>query len=443
MFLKKFICFYTSLFVAVGSSACSAEPKGKSLPETPSSSDISAKEAALFYAHVADRVRREHVENVENSKLLEGALNGMLSSLDPHSSYLDAKKFHDIQKQAHGEYGGLGLEVIMDEGVIRIVSPIEDTPADKAGLKPDDLIIAIDEESVYGLTIFEASEKLRGKPESTVKILVRRENVPPFELTLKRENIKVIPVKSRREGNIGYIRITTFNERVVDSVKSALEKLKTEIGPDQLQGYILDVRNNPGGLFEECIDLTDLFLSQGEIVSIRGRNTDQKRSFMAQKKDITVGIPLVVLINGGSASASEILAGALQDHKRALIVGTKSFGKGSVQTVIPMTNGGAIKITTARYYTPSGRSIQKTGIIPDIEIEQQVDIKSINEASRYRESDLKGALGQKSKESEGDRAAKREKKTDSVLRDVTDYQLQQALNILRAVSLQNKLRSTI
>lgn len=445
-----FVLVGLALLISITPSACVASPPPPSKEEQKPSEDISPKEAALFYAHVVDRVRREYVEPVENKKLLEGALNGMLSSLDPHSTYLDPKKFKDIQKDAHGEYGGLGLEVIMEEGAVRIVSPIEDTPADKAGLQPDDRIIAIDEESVYGLTIFEASEKLRGVPGTGVKLMIRRENAPPFEITLKRETIKVIPVKFRREGNAGYIRITTFNEHVVDAVQNAVFKLVEEIGKEKLQGYVLDIRNNPGGLFEESIDLTDLFLSKGEIVSIRGRSSNQKRSFEARHKDITQGAPLIVLINGGTASSSEIFAGALQDHKRALIVGTKSFGKGSVQTVIPMTNGGAIKMTTARYYTPSGRSIQKTGIVPDIKVEQQVDLKSIDEAMRYREKDLKGAIGQTKEEASTDleesqdsQKKNNEKKESSLYKDVKDFQLEQALNILRAVSLHDRLRTPL
>lgn len=439
-----------ALVISLAPSACVSSPQHSSQKEKTSkvTEDISPKEAALFYAHVVDRVRREYVEPIENKKLLEGALNGMLSSLDPHSTYLDPKKFSDIQKDAHGEYGGLGLEVIMEEGAIRIVSPIEDTPANKAGLQPDDRIVAINEETVYGLTIYEASEKLRGAPGTDVKLLIQRENVSPFELTLKRETIKVIPVKFRREGDVGYIRITTFNEHVVEAVQNAVSKLADDIGQKNLQGYVIDVRNNPGGLFEECIDLTDLFLSKGEIVSIRGRTSQQKSSFEARVKDMTKGVPLVVLINGGSASAAEIFAGALQDHKRALVVGTKSFGKGSVQTVIPMTNGGAIKMTTARYYTPSGRSIQKTGIVPDIIVEQQVDLKSIDEASRYREQDLKGAInptgdsGKTGKE-DNDATSKERKKESSLFKDVKDFQLEQALNILRAVSLHTSLQTRL
>lgn len=448
--LRKKISWGMLCLLTLISGACPAAPVKAPSSPTPSSQDISAKEAALFYAHVADRVRREHAETVANQTLLEGALKGMLSSLDPHSAYLDPKKFQEVQKQAHGEYGGLGIEVVMAEGAVQVVSPLEGTPADKAGLKPGDLIVAIDDESVYGLTIVEASEKLRGAPDTTVKILVRREKKAPFELTLARESIKVIPVKFRREGNVGYLRLTTFNEHTTRAVKEALKHLQQEIGPQRLQGYVIDVRNNPGGLFEEGIEVTDLFLAKGEIVSIQGRGASQKRSFAARKKDFTEGAPLVVLINGGSASSSEILAGALQDHKRALIVGTKSFGKGSIQTVIPMTNGGAIKLTTALYRTPAGRLIQKTGIVPDITVEQQVNLKSLDEGAHYREADLKGALGKKAGASSVEKSQDSKntdepgrKKKKPLLKEVVDYQLEQALNILRAVSLHKKMSGVI
>ena len=446
---------------------------------------LSNRDAASFYAHVADRIGREYVDTVDNNQLLEGALNGMLQALDPHSAYLDAKKFQEIQKQTHGEYGGLGLEITMDEGVVKVVSPIEDTPAFKANMKTGDLIIVIDDEPVYGMSIIEASEKMKGEPNTKVRLTIRRGSLAPFEIELTREKIKVHPVKSRIENNMAYLRITTVNEHTTKELKSAIQTLQTKSN-NKIRGILIDVRNNAGGLLDQAVESTDLFLTQGEIVSIRGRDSSKDFVFKASNGDIVKGLPMVVLINGGSASASEILAGAIQDHKRGVIVGTKSFGKGSVQTVIPMTNGGAIKLTTALYYTPSGRSIQKTGITPDIMVEQQIDIKSINEEKRYREANLHKALNQgknlkddlKDLSSKNDNKIEKEPisqdplnkdkedkksvtpvaldlqhdgkkvkekdgkgKEEDILKDIEDYQLTQAFNILQALILQ-KTQST-
>ena len=385
---------------------------------------LSPKDSALFYAHVADKVRRDYVENVDNNKLLEGALDGMLSSLDRYSSYLSPKKYQEVRKQAHGEYGGVGLEITYEEGALKIVSPIEDTPAQKGGLLPGDLIVAIDGKPIYDMTSYEASQALRGEPESAVTLSVRRLGMPSFDVRLVRERIRVIPVKGRLYESMGYVRITTFNERTTEALKETLENLMAKAGP-KCGGFVLDLRNNPGGLFEQAVSVCELLMDQGNIVSIRGRDAKKDLSFSAQEHDVTKGLPLVVLINGGSASSSEIVAGALQDNKRAVVVGTKSFGKASVQTVVPMTNGGAIKLTTAYYYTPKGRSIQKTGIVPDIKIEQQ--------GTSFKSEDKKGVGCTKEKAPVQDRelCMSGEKETSGD----KDLQLTQALNVLRTLSL--------
>lgn len=391
---------------------------------------LSPKDSALFYAHVADKVRRDYVENVDNNKLLEGALDGMLSSLDRYSSYLSPKKYQEVRKQAHGEYGGVGLEISYVEGALKIVSPIEDTPAQKAGLLPGDLIVAIDGKPLYDMTSYEASQALRGEPESGVTLSVRRAGVPGFDVRLVRERIKVIPVKGRLYESMGYVRITTFNERTTEALKETLENLMAKADP-KCVGFVLDLRNNPGGLFEQAVSVCELFMDQGNIVSIRGRDSKKDLAFSAQESDVTKGLPLVVLINGGSASSSEIVAGALQDNKRAVVVGTKSFGKASVQTVVPMTNGGAIKMTTAYYYTPKGRSIQKTGIIPDIKIEQQ------GAPAKSEEKIHEGCTKDKASGQGRMPCVSGEKETSAD----KDLQLTQAFNVLRTLSLERSSRT--
>ena len=344
-----------------------------------------------LFGDVLERIRRDYVEPVEEKQLIENAINGMLSALDPHSSYMNPKSYKDMQVQTKGEFGGLGIEVTMENGVIKVVSPIDDTPASKAGIMPGDLIFALDGEPVQGLTLQEAVEKMRGKVGAPIKVSIRRGTKDPFDVTLTRETIKVKPVKYRLEGgDIGYIRVTSFTEQTTPGVLDAVEKLKKEAG-NKLKGYIIDLRNNPGGLLDQAIAMSDAFLDKGEIVSVKARKNDDVQRWNAKPGDVANGLPIVVLMNGGSASASEIVAGALQDHRRAIILGTRSFGKGSVQTIMQVTGGGAIRLTTALYFTPSGRSIQKEGIKPDIEVEP-AKIENIQQRSSFREENLRRSI---------------------------------------------------
>src|ERR1700752_265876 len=322
-----------------------------------------------LFGEVFERVRSEYVDDVSDNSLVESAINGMLTSLDPHSNYLNSKNFNDMKVQTRGEFGGLGIEVSMESGLVKVVSPIDDTPAARAGLKPGDLITHLDGDPVQGMTLPEAVEKMRGLIGSEIKLTIRREGKDPFDVKLTRATIKIQSVRSRIEGNtIGYIRITSFNEQTDVGLNNAMKNLKSQAGT-KLSGVILDLRNNPGGLLDQAVAVSDAFLDKGEIVSTRGRRSEDAQRYNARPGDIASGLPLAVLINGGSASASEIVAGALQDHHRALLIGTKSFGKGSVQTIIPLAGHGAMRLTTARYYTPSGRSIQARGIDPDVVVE--------------------------------------------------------------------------
>lgn len=342
-----------------------------------------------LFGDVFERVRAEFVEEVSDEELVEAAIRGMLTSLDPHSSYLTRDSFEDMQVQTKGEFGGLGIEVTLEDGYVRVVSPIDDTPAAKAGIQAGDLIIALDGEPVMGLTLAEAVEEMRGEVGSDITITVRRGDEEPFDITITREVITIQSVRSETFGNVGYLRITAFNEQTQPNLEESIARIKEELG-DDLEGYVLDMRNNPGGLLEQAISVTDTFLDRGEIVSTRSRNPEDGKRYNAQAGDLTDGAPVVVLINGGSASASEIVAGALQDHGRAIVLGTHSFGKGSVQTIVPLPGHGAIRLTTARYYTPSGRSIQARGIAPDMEI-VQATVEPVEQPGR-READLRGAL---------------------------------------------------
>ncbi|WP_425105831.1 S41 family peptidase [Ancylobacter sp.] len=353
-----------------------------------------------LFGDVFERVRADYVEKPEDSKLIEAAINGMLSSLDPHSTYMDAKDFRDMQVQTRGQFGGLGIEVTMEDGLVKVVAPIDDTPAAKAGVQAGDLIAKLDGEEVKGMTLNQAVDKMRGAVNTPIKLtIVRKGQDKPIELSITRDIINIKSVRARVENDdIGYIRITSFSEQTGEGLKKAVADLTKQIGEDKLKGFIIDLRNNPGGLLDQAIDVSDTFLDRGEIVSTRGRDPEQTERRNARPGDLAKGKPIIVLVNGGSASASEIVAGALQDHKRATVLGSLSFGKGSVQTVIPVSGNAAIKLTTARYYTPSGRSIQAKGIQPDIELVQDVpqDVKAKAEAAGVEttrgEASLKGHL---------------------------------------------------
>ena len=343
-----------------------------------------------LFGDVFEKIRSDYVEPVSDEKLIESAINGMLTSLDPHSSYLNPKEWDDMQVQTKGEFGGLGIEVTMENGVIKVVSPIDGTPAAKAGIQPGDLIVQIDNKPIVGLTLSEAVDKMRGPVDSKIVLTVRRGKQPPFDVSLQRAIIKIQSVRSQLIDNVGYVRIASFSEQTGASLQDALAKIKQQASK-KLQGVVLDLRNDPGGLLDQAIAVSDDFLDKGEIVSTRGRDPSNAQRFNATGGDLLQGLPIVLLINGGSASASEIVAGALQDHHRAILMGTRSFGKGSVQTIIPIPGHGAIRLTTARYYTPSGRSIQAKGIEPDIVVEQ-AKLEVIHSAQSIGEADLPGAL---------------------------------------------------
>lgn len=403
-----------------------------------------------LFSEVFERVRRDYVRTVTDKVLVESAVNGMLTSLDPHSAYMNADDFKNMQVQTRGEFGGLGIEVTMENSVVKVVSPIDDTPAAKANIKPGDFVVAIDGAPVMGLTLTEAVDKLRGKPKSRVLLSIVRDRQDPFDITLTRDIIRIKSVKSDMKGNVGYVRITQFNEQTTDNSRAALVKFVTEQG-SKLKGIVLDMRNNPGGLLDQSISVASLLIPNGsEVVSTKGRHAEDSQVYKTETDPvISKDIPVVVLINSGSASASEIVAGALQDHKRAVVIGTQSFGKGSVQTVMPVPGYGAIRLTTAYYFTPAGRSIQVTGIKPNIEVRQ----KEEKDRLTFNEADLKGALanpkGEKAlrtqrnaanenyvmpEEKDRDRS-KDESVSNDMLGDVTrDTQLQRALEMIEGLS---------
>jgi carboxyl-terminal processing protease len=377
------------LRIAVSAALVALVPIAASVIAAPDRSDVGVS----LFNEVFEQVRNNYVEQLTDKQLVEGAIKGMLGNLDPHSNYMDAKEYREMQVQTRGEFAGLGMQVTMENGLVKIISPIDDTPAARAGLKPGDFILMIDEAPVTDMTLSEAVEKLRGPVGTQVKLNMRREGSDPFEVKLTRAEIRIEPVKYHMEGgDIGYLRITSFSERTSETLEAAIKTLKQQAG-NKLVGIVLDLRNNPGGLLDQAVSVSNDFLDGGEIVSIRGRRNQDNRRFEAQpNRDMVRGLPIVVLINGGSASASEIVAGALQDHHRAVLLGTRSFGKGSVQTVLPVKDsGGAIRLTTARYFTPSGRSIQATGIQPDVMVEP-AKIEKVAQGARLREADLRGAL---------------------------------------------------
>lgn len=405
-------------------------------PPALAASNISYEQLDLF-GEVFSRVRNQYVEEVDDAELVETALSGMLAALDPHSSFLNKKSYGDMRVQTRGEFGGLGIEVTMENGLVKVIAPIDDTPAAKAGIEAGDYITHLDGEPILGLTLGEAVDLMRGPIDSDIALTVAREGLDEsLAITITRAVIQIRAVRSRTEGDIGYVRITSFNEHTFDNLETAMTKLKTEIG-DGINGYIVDLRNNPGGLLDQAIAVSDAFLEQGEIVSTRGRNPQNAQRHNARPGDLAEGKPIIVLINGGSASASEIVAGALQDHRRAIVLGTKSFGKGSVQTIIPLGSGGnrgALRLTTSRYYTPSGRSIQAKGITPDIEVEP-AKLEKIGGRKRISEADLRGSL--KNDTDTGDA------KSESTENDTPDdYQLSYALDLLRGLTLMEQARAT-
>ena len=429
-----------------------------------SSKEDTYRQLGLF-GDIFQRVRESYVDEVEDSELIEAAITGMLTSLDPHSSFLNTENFSDMKEQTKGRFGGLGVEITMEQGMVKVVSPIDDTPAARAGLQPEDFLIAVDEESIIGMQLSEAVDRLRGKVGSKVKIKVQRGQTEPFDVTIVRDFIKIRSVRSEIFDGIGYVRITTFSEQTTPGLMEAVDDFfKTE--GDSLKGIVLDLRNNPGGLLTEAVTVSDAFLEKGEIVSTRGRNSGDGSHIYAKPGDIARGLPMVVLINSGSASASEIVAGALKDHGRAIILGTRSFGKGSVQSVIPISNSSAIRLTTARYYTPSGISIQSRGIVPDIEV-KLARIEAV-EGGIVREEDLRGALDGSETESDagsdgnagnaaGDddgadsdtgaensgEADTGDDDSDSAFNQAEiDYQLARALDLIRGVSIFGRMKPT-
>jgi carboxyl-terminal processing protease len=432
-FQKYYQTYASALFrfVSIGSAALLMAMAVPSLTTAQSDDKDETYRQLSLFGDVFERVRSDYVEEVTDQDLVEAAINGMLTSLDPHSGYLPDDNFKKMQVQTTGRFGGLGIEVTMENGFVKVVSPIDDTPAAKAGLQPEDLIVTVDDVSLVGLTLAEAVEKLRGPVGSEIRIMVQRAQDEPFEVSIIRDEIKIKSVRSRLYDTIGYVRITTFSEQTTPGLMNAVDDLYAETDGN-LSGIVLDLRNNPGGLLNEAIRVSDAFLEEGEIVSTRGRDDSDIQHAYARAGDITRGLPIVILINSGSASASEIVAGALKDHRRAILMGTRSFGKGSVQTIVPLPGHGAMRLTTARYFTPSGVSIQARGIEPDIEV-VLARIEKV-EGGPVREEDLRGALDKGKADSKiaDDDAA------DDDPADI-DYQLARALDLLRGLSVFDRL----
>ncbi|MGY3607121.1 MULTISPECIES: S41 family peptidase [unclassified Bradyrhizobium] len=384
-----------------------------------------------LFGDVFERVRTDYVEKPDDSKLMEGAINGMISSLDPHSRYMNEKGWTDMQETTHGEFGGLGIEVTMEDGFIKVVAPIDDTPASRAGIMSGDIITQIDDEQIQGMTLDQAVNKMKGPPNSQTKLkIIRKDADKPIDVAITREIIRVRPVRFHTDGgNIGYIRINSFNEQTTEGLHKAIADISKEIPQDKLAGYVIDLRNNPGGLLDQAVSVVSSLMARGEVVSTRGRLPEETQRFTARGGDMTKGKPLVVLINGGSASASEIVAGALHDHKRATLIGTRTFGKGSVQTIIPLGAGnGALALTTARYFTPSGRSIQAQGIAPDIEILQDVPDELKTRAEIKGEASMRGHLAAEGTEQTGSQSfVPPDEKNDKALNA--------AYNLLRGVTV--------
>ncbi len=440
MMRKTEFAFWTFLLMAGVAGATTLLNVTSTYSATSNNSEL-YRQLDLF-GDVLERVRSDYVEKPDDTKLIESAINGMLSALDPHSSYLSPKHYRDMQVQTRGEFGGLGIEVTMENGVIKVVAPIDDTPADKAGLQANDLITHLDDEQIIGLTLEQAVEKMRGPVNTPITLTIVRKGVEsPFDVKVVRDIIRINAIKYREEDDVGYVRVTTFNEQTHTNLVKAIAKLKKSIGKN-LKGYIIDLRNNPGGLLDQAIAVSDDFLERGAVVLTKGRNNQETQRAQARAGDVADGKKVVVLINGGSASASEIVAGALQDHKRATIIGTRSFGKGSVQTIIPLGANGAIRLTTARYYTPSNRSIQAKGIDPDILIEQELpeELKKRAAAAKPRgEASLRGHLKNKEKDKNGKKVKERSGSSAYVPKEPEkDTQLQYALSFLRGTATDAK-----
>jgi carboxyl-terminal processing protease len=384
-----------------------------------------------LFGNVFERIKTSYVEKPDDSKLMEGAINGMISALDPHSRYMNEKGWSDMQETTHGEFGGLGIEVTMEDGLVKVVTPIDETPAAKAGILSGDVITQIDDEAIQGMTLEQAVSRMKGPANSKIKLKVARKgSAAPIDIAIVREIIRVRPVRYKTDGgDIGYIRITRFNEQTTEGLKKAIASIAKEIPADKLAGYVVDLRNNPGGLLDQAVSVSSAFMTRGEVVSTRGRTSEETQRFTARGGDITKGKPLVVLINGGSASASEIVAGALRDHKRATLIGTRTFGKGSVQTIIPLGAGnGALALTTARYFTPSGRSIQAQGIAPDLEVLQEVPDELKNRSELKGEASMRGHLAADGAEQAGSQAW-------VPPNDKDDKALNAAFNLLRGVTV--------
>ena len=421
--MKKILLLSVSIVFSsvIALSASAATTKDKN--------DADIYELLNLFGDVMEKTKTSYVEEVTDQKLIESAINGMLSSLDPHSSYLDAKNFKYMTEQTKGKFGGLGIEVTMEAGVVKVVSPIDGNPAQRAGIKPGDYITMIDNEQVLGMTLDEAVSKMRGKLGTKVKLQVRRPNEKPFDVVLKREEIKIQSVKDDvKADDVIYVRISSFNEDVDTMVTKAINQAQKKLN-NKAKGLVLDLRNNPGGLLDQAVAVSDLFLDKGEIVSTRSRNEEDNIKYSAKEGDILKGLPIVVMINDGSASASEIVAGALQDHKRAVVLGEKSFGKGSVQTLIPLANYGAMRLTTARYYTPSGRSIQAKGIEPDVLV-KPAKVEVIENEYERSEAELKNAL---KNDTSVDTKSDKNTKTDDTL--AQDYQLSRAVDLVKALGI--------
>ena len=422
--MKFFVKYFAAFLIFLCSFSAQSASKNK---ETYEYLDL--------FGQIFDRVRSEYVEEVTDQELIEKAIDGMLTGLDPHSGYMNEEVWQEMQMDTQGKFGGLGIEITMEEGFVKVISPIEDSPAYEAGILAGDFIIQIDDTPVFGLTLNEAVELMRGEKGQSITITVSRDGTEPFEVKIVRDIIKIQSVKSEVYDDIGYLRITSFTEQTEDGLLKSIKRIQKE--NENIKGYVLDVRSNPGGLLSQAVKVSDIFLTRGEIVSTRGREKKDIRRYRAKNKDHTNGKPIVVLINGGSASASEIVAGALQDHRRAIIVGTQSFGKGSVQTIMPFQRSNAenvsgIRLTTARYYTPSGESIQGKGISPDIIVEQG-EFESYD-FKRYSESDLKDSLDKDDKNAKNDDADETEL-SEKEKRLAKDYQLQRALDLLKGLSI--------